>query len=143
MGFQDDWMMRQIEMMTQFVANVVFGKKESEITYEVIGENGDSTKLSPLDELHLTLCRMIREGNICDAEDMLYDNMEYSNEYIKLSSDFYMRLNKLSDKELEAGNFSRDEIYEDYIDMMSRLGVPVDVFGNADKADYFVRKEEE
>ncbi len=139
MGFQDDWMMRQIEMMTQFVANVVFGKKESEITYEVIGEIGDSTSLTPLDQLHLQLCRMIREGDICGAEDILYDNMEYSNDYIRLASDFYMRLNKLSDEELDAGDFSRDEVYEGYIDMMSRLGVPVDIFGSADKSDYFVK----
>ena len=31
MGFQDDWVMRQIEMMARFVANVVFGKKEGEV----------------------------------------------------------------------------------------------------------------
>ena len=29
MGFQDDWMMRQIEMMAKFVANVVFNDYES------------------------------------------------------------------------------------------------------------------
>lgn len=137
MGFQDDWMMRQIEMMTQFVANVVFGKNESEITYEVIGDASESTALRPLDQLHLRLCRMIKEGQYCEAEDLLYDNMEYSNDYIRLSSDFYLRLSKISDEELEAGGFSKEEVYEGYIDMMSRLGVPVDVFGSADKVDYF------
>lgn len=128
--------MRQIEMMTRFIANVVFGKKESEVQYEVIGDINDSTTLTPTDILHLKLCRMIREGEICQAEDELYDNMEYSEKYIQLASDFYQRLNRLSDRELETAGFSRDEVYEGYVDMMARLGVPVDVFGQADRSDY-------
>ena len=136
MGFHDDWIMRQIEMMTRFVANVVFGKKESEVTYELIGDIKNTETLTDTDLLHLRLCTLIREGKICEAENELYENMVYSNEYIKLSTDFYSRLNRLSDEELENGNFSRDEVYEGYIDMMSRLGVPIDVFGQADRTDY-------
>lgn len=136
MGFQDDWMMRQIEMITRFVANVVFGKQESDFTYEVIESSEGSDGLSHCDEVHLELCRLIREGRLNDAEDMLYDEMEYSDRYIQLASDFYRRLNRLTDEELEAGGFSRDEIYDGYIDMMALLGVPVDVFGQADRTDY-------
>ena len=136
MGFQDDWIMRQIEMMTRFVANVVFGKKESEVTYELIGDIKNTETLTDTDLRHIRLCTLIREGKIYEAEYELYENMVYSNEYIKLSTDFYSRLNRLSDEELENGNFSRDEVYEGYIDMMSRLGVPIDVFGQADRTDY-------
>ena len=136
MGFQDDWIMRQIEMMTRFVANVVFGKNESEVTYELIGDIENTESLTETDLLYLKLNLLIREGKICEAENELYDNMIYSNEYIRLSTDFYSRLNRLSDEELEISDFSRDEIYEGYIEIMSRLGVPVDVFGQADRADY-------
>ena len=136
MGFQDDWMMRQIEMMAKFVANVVFGRKDSEVQYEIVGNVDDSDSLTFTDVLHLELMKKIREGNYCDAEDMLFENMEYSDKYIQLSSDFYQRLNSLTDAQLEAGGFSRDEVYEGYLEIMARLGVPVDVFGQADRSEY-------
>ncbi len=136
MGFQDDWMMRQIEMMTRFVANVVFGKKESEVRYEIVGNIDDSDSLTGTDILHLELMKLIRQGEYCKAEDMLFDNLEYSDKYIELASDFYQRLNSLSDEQLELGGFSRDEIYDGYIEIMALLGVPVDVFGQADRSEY-------
>lgn len=136
MGFQDDWIMRQIEMMARFVANVVFGKKEGEVQYEIMGNIGDTSTLTPTDILHLDLMKLIKRGEICTAEDMLYDNMIYSDKYIELATDFYQRLNSLTDEQLAQGNFSRDEIYEGYLEIMSLLGVPIDVFGQADRYEY-------
>ena len=52
MGFQDDWIMRQIEMMAKFVGNVIFGKKEGEVQYEIIGDINDTSTLTPTDMLH-------------------------------------------------------------------------------------------
>ncbi len=136
MGFQDDWMLRQIEMMTRFVANVVFGKKESDIQYEITGDMENSDSLTPTDLLHIKLMEMIREGRFGEAEDLLFDNIVYSDKYIELASDFYQRLNLLSDEQLEAGGFSREEIYDGYIEIMALLGVPIDVFGQADRSEY-------
>ncbi len=136
MGFQDDWMMRQIEMMAKFVANVVFGKKDSQVEYEIVGDINDTNTLTPTDILHLELMKMIREGLYGEAEDMLFENMQYNDKYIELSTDFYKRLNDLSNEQLEAGGFSRDEVYDGYIEIMSLLGVPIDVFGQADRSDY-------
>ncbi len=127
MGFQDDWIMRQIEMVAKFVAKVVF-KKESEVIYEISGDVQNEEELTSIDQLHLVLCRMIREGKISEAEDMLFDCLEYSDKYILLSTDFYQRLNRLSDEELELGGFSREEVFDGYIDIMTLLGVPVDIF---------------
>ena len=76
MGFQDDWMMRQIEMMAKFVANVVFNKRESEVQYEIVGNIEDSNSLTPTDLLHLELMTMIREGRYGEAEDLLFDQMQ-------------------------------------------------------------------
>lgn len=136
MGFQDDWIMRQIEMMAKFVGNVIFGKKEGEVQYEIIGDINDSSTLTPTDLLHLELMKLIKGGDIGTAEDMLYENIEYSDKYIELATDFYQKLNSLSDQQLQQGNFSRDEVYEGYLEMMSLLGVPVDVFGQADRYEY-------
>lgn len=136
MGFQDDWMMRQIEMMTRFIANVVFKKNEEEINYEIIGNIEDTDSLTSTDKTYLELCALVNAGEIGQAEDLLFDNMEYSDKYIELASDFYRRLNRMSDEELEAGGFSRDEVYDGYVEIMGLLGVPVDVFGQADRSDY-------
>ena len=136
MGFQDDWVMRQIEMMARFVANVVFGKKEGEVQYEIVGDISDSNTLTHEDMVHLELMKMIREGDIGTAKDVLFENMIYSDKYIELATDFYQKLNSLTDEQLEAGNFSRDEVYNGYIEIMSLLGVPVDVFGQADRFEY-------
>ena len=136
MGFQDDWMMRQIEMMTRFIANVVFKKNEEEIKYEIIGNIEDTDSLTSTDKTYLELCALVKDGEIGQAEDLLFDNMEYSDKYIELASDFYRRLNRMSDDELEAGGFSRDEVYDGYVEIMSLLGVPVDVFGQADRSEY-------
>ena len=136
MGFQDDWMMRQIEMMAKFVANVVFGKKESEVQYEIVGNIHETDSLTPTDLLHLELMKMIKEGRYGEVEDMLFDNIVYSDKYIELATDFYQRLNDLSNEQLETGGFSRDEVYDGYIEIMQLLGVPIDVFGAADRSDY-------
>ncbi len=136
MGFQDDWMMRQIEMMTRFIANVVFKKNEEDINYEIIGNIEDTDSLTSTDKTYLELCALVKDGEIGQAEDLLFDNMEYSDKYIELASDFYRRLNRMSDDELEAGGFSRDEVYDGYVEIMSLLGVPVDVFGQADRSEY-------
>ena len=122
MGFQDEWIMRQIDMVARFVANLVFSKNE--ITYQP----EDSEILSHTDSLHLKLLEMIREGRIGEAEDMLFDNIEFSDKYIELSTDFYRRLNSMTDSELDAGDFSREEIFDGYTEIMMLLGVPVEQF---------------
>ena len=136
MGFQDDWVLRQIDMLTRFVANIVFNKNETAVHYVVVGDISDARTLTSTDEIHLELCRLIRESRFGEAEDLLFDNMEYSDKYIELASDFYSRLNDLSDDELEAGGFSRTEVYDGYLEMMSLLGVPVDVFGKGERSDF-------
>ncbi len=136
MGFQDDWMMRQIEMMTKFIANVVFGRSTKNIHYEIMGDISDSSTLSPTDEIYLKLSRLIREGRYGEAEDLLFENAVYSEKYIELAVDFYTKLNSFSDEQLESGGFSRDEVYDGYVEIMSLLGVPVDVFGQGSREDY-------
>ncbi len=72
MGFQDDWVMRQIEMMARFVANVVFGKKEGEVQYEIVGDISDSNTLTHEDMVHLELMKMIREGDMNSLKQAIF-----------------------------------------------------------------------
>ena len=122
MGFQDDWILRQIDIVARFVATLMFNKNE------VHYEPGASDVLSDTDEVYYTIMRLLKEGRICEAEDELFDNIEFSDRYVELATDFYTRLNSMSDSELEKCNFSRDEVYDGYIDILTQLGVPVEQF---------------
>lgn len=122
MGFQDDWIMRQIDIVARFVSKLVFNKDDVSYSAE------SSEMFSETDSIHLVITRLIKEGRIGEAEDILFDNMFFSDKYIELATDFYKRLNSMSDKELEAADFSREEVYEGYIDILTKLGVPVEQF---------------
>ena len=135
MLFQNDWVMRQIEMMTGFVAHLVFHKTDADFHYEVTGDPSDSRSLTPEDMLYFQLLTLIREGRLCQAEDLLYDRMVYSDKYTELVMDFFTRLNAMTDEQLESGGLTRQEVFEDYIDMMTRLGIPVEVFAEAERSD--------
>lgn len=133
MGMQDDFVLRQIEMITRFVANIIFNKREGDIEYTLEGNIDNTNTLTDLDLLYLELCRMIRERKIGEAEDKLFENLEFSDNFTKLACDFYTRLNQLSDAELEEADFSRTEVYDGYVDIMGLLGIPVEQFNRRER----------
>ena len=126
MSLTNDWVMQQIEMMTRFVSQVIFNKTGQKETISYTVENTEP--LTDIDRLYLTLDQLIRERKICEAEDMLFDNLVFEDKYIELASDFYGKLNNLSDEELSNADFSREEIHDGYLDILTRLGVPVEQF---------------
>ena len=122
MGFQDDWVLRQIEIIARYVANLIFHKNRITYTFET------TDMLSEMDKLHLVLDRLVQENRVGEAEDLLFENIRMTDKYIELATDFYSRLNGMTDAELETGDFSRDEVYDGYIDILTKLGVPVEQF---------------
>ena len=48
MGFQDDWIMRQVDIITRYVVKLVFGRNDTEYTVQA------SDMLSEEDLLHTT-----------------------------------------------------------------------------------------
>lgn len=119
MYFQQDWVLRQIEMLVRFIAKTVL-KKDTPV-YEI----GERENFTDGDTLHRRLVELIAEGKLCEAEDLLYDRMDSSDSgYLSLALDFYDRLNRLSDEELEAGNFSREEINDGVHEIMCRFDIP-------------------
>ena len=100
-----DWYVRQIEMMIQFIAKVVF--KRDTMEYSIT----DLLNKTFYDLLHEELLTMISAGHIDDAENLLFDRLEEGNlSCFHVAVDFYLRLNKLSDDELDSLGFSREEI---------------------------------
>jgi hypothetical protein len=119
MFYENDWVMRQINMLVQFAARVIFHKDTVE--YDI----KDETNLTGTDDLYLQIQKLLREGKICEAEDLLFENRSDTEAYLTLALDFYQKLSKMSDEELEQRNFSRQEIYDGLKEILFRFkGMP-------------------
>ena len=119
MGFQDDWFMRQIQQLAQFIAHTIFHKDI--ICYEI----ADEADLSQSDLLYIQIKRLVSDRKICEAENLLFDKLETSDyKYLELAIDFYLSIDKLSDEELESANFSREEIQTGMREVLSQFNIP-------------------
>jgi hypothetical protein len=117
--YSQDWMMRQIEMMVHLVARIVF--KKDVVAYQI----GNHDQLSRTDYLYKDLQTLIDKGEIGKAEDLLFEHLDSRNQdYLLLAVDFYQKLNELDDDELEAADFSREEIASGLGEIMEMFGVP-------------------
>ena len=113
-----DWLMREIEAFLNLVAREAF--KKDKIEYRIVDEDN----LTETDSLHKKLIALLEKGEICEAEDLLFDKIDVSNEaYIELALDFYQRVNGLSEKRLIESNFSRPEIVEGMAETLKKYGV--------------------
>lgn len=121
MYFQQDWMMRQIEMLAQFVAKTLFHKDM--LLYDFLLEDAHVQG----DGLPPQLRDLVAQGRLCEAENLLFDNIppDRNRGYLELALNFYHSLNLLSDEELRAAQFSREEIYEGMQDMLRKFDVAV------------------
>lgn len=116
--YSQDWVMRQIEILVQFIARTIFGK--TTIEYVVKDENAYTES----DLLHGRLKELLAEGRICEAEDLLFNSIDSENvSYLEVAVDFYQSLNRLTDEELSAANFSREEISEGLASVIKKYNV--------------------
>ncbi|MFR8530188.1 MAG: DUF6483 family protein [Anaeromassilibacillus sp.] len=105
--FQQDWILRQIEMIGVILARLLFGKDKPD--YEIV----EKEKLSDSDQLYIELIRMLDEGKVNEAENRLYEELDPARlPMLELALAFYSRLNQFDDAYLEAHNYSRQEIEE-------------------------------
>lgn len=118
--FEHDYIMREIEKLTQLLAMAMFHKELD--TTDFVDENGN---LSGGQFLTYRLNRLVLEGRIGQAEDMLFDMLDEDggDEYRQAALEFYAFLQKLSDEKLEVGGFSREEILEGLQELRDRYGV--------------------
>lgn len=114
MHYEEDWLMRQINVMTNLIFQALLKK---EVKTEEIFET-DLTKISR--HIH----KLLDLGEINESENYLFDNMEMNNlEYLKLGVKFYERLNEMTDEELKDKNFSRKEIEMGLKELMEVYGL--------------------
>lgn len=114
--FQNDYIMRQIEMMVQFIARTIL--KKDAVVYEVIPD--ETGNISSEGELYLNLMSKIKQGKINEAENLLFEEVvkNPNNSMLEIALDFYRTLSELPDEFLEENNFSKDEVQQGLKDIM-------------------------
>lgn len=99
MSYHQDWFMRQIRQLIEALARVLLGK-------DIREERTACRQWQTLESL-------LRERGICPAEDALLEGFDPEDpDWLEAGLLFYSRINELTDEELAAQNFSRQEIRE-------------------------------
>ncbi len=123
MFMQQDWLMRQIEIMTMAIAQLLFGKDSK--------ENGlkEELKQEQSAELKQRLDALLKEGRLGEAEDLLFFELDETDKSIlAVAIDFYQQANTMSDDELNARGFTRSELWEGLGEVVERYGLLIPGF---------------
>ena len=118
MDFENDYILRLIKTMVRGLASLIFGRqvKFFEIEEELKGNASDS--------LYGRLIHMADQGEINEAENLLYDEHEAGTSgSTETALAFYDYLNNFSDKFLEEHDYSREEIMDGIRSIARRQGV--------------------
>lgn len=116
--YQQDWLMRQIESITKMIAKFIF--KKEVVNYEIVEE----PSFEGTNFLYKRLLDLLNYGKINEAENLLFYKSDKDNlNYLLIGLDFYKRVNKYTDEELEALNFSREELKKGLEDLGKIYGV--------------------
>ena len=117
MIYEKDWFMMQIKMIVQVVAKLFLGKDTEPYKIE------DEEHLTEADLLYRDLRALTAVGKINEAENLLFESIVPNREDIlTVALDFYASLNLLTDEELEAADFSREEIKSGLEDAIAACG---------------------
>jgi archaellum biogenesis ATPase FlaH len=122
MMFQNDYILREIENLSRFLARAIFHK---EAALELIDEQGYITEGGAL---YQRLRALLAENKICEAEDLLFDEFEQlpQRQRMEAALQFYQDVQSLSGEQLRNANFSRQEIPDglEAIQRMYERGLP-------------------
>lgn len=103
---QQDWLMRQIEMIISTILLLLGESSQDSASPEELHQESSS-------ELAQELTGLLREGQLGKAEDLLFQHLDAEDKSIlAIAMDFYQQANAMSDTELEAQGFTRDELLE-------------------------------
>lgn len=108
--FENDYIIKQINIVIKFLAGVLFNKDTTEC-YNIKDEKGNITDKG---KLCIKLRRLVDEGKINEAENLLFSEIEKNKDIdlLEAALDFYGYLNEKDDKFLENNGFSHQEVLE-------------------------------
>ena len=114
---EKDYIMRMIKEMVRVLFSLVFGKKyvsvelEKENKYEVSGKKLKS------------FLDMIDLGQINEAENILLDNIDYTNnDDVMAAALFYQYLSEKDNEFLENNNYTKEEVLSGFKQLLIQSG---------------------
>lgn len=112
-AYEDDYIKKMIAAMGDTLAGALIGK-DGNVDSEEKDKHSEIV-LAEEDLVHFRIQKYLRENEINMAENILFEAIEKSQspKYLQIAMDFYDRVNKYSEQQLEEYNFSREEIIED------------------------------
>lgn len=118
MFIQQDWLMRQIEMLISTIVQLFAAETSQDSTLPEEHQQTNSTKLAQ------KLTGLLREGQLGKAEDLLFEHLDTEDKNILITAmDFYRQANAMSDAELENQDFTREELLEGLSEVAGRYGL--------------------
>lgn len=118
--FKNDYIMREIENLSKFLATVLFHKKFDPV--EMLGQQGFNSNDPTAKRVYTSLegeflnrlLKMVENGEINDAEDKLFERVEEekSEPMLAVALEFYNCLSLLPKERLESCDYSHEEIAE-------------------------------
>jgi len=107
MNFEQDWFMRNVEMLAEGVARKLL-KKPAHEEYMDVKQFGEGD-----DFVYYRLCALLAKHEFCAAENLLWERMRPGEpEQLPLAEEFYRKMGEFGDAALEAHGFSRQEVRE-------------------------------
>ncbi len=109
--FQQDYILRQIEMMGKVIAKILGRDTTSEIFDDIIRDDG---VVCEDQYIRYTVMNLLADGRINEAEDILFDAVENHphKEYFSVALEFYGELANMSEQKLKEHNFTYQEVLD-------------------------------
>lgn len=130
MIIHEDWLMRQIDMMIAAVISFLFGKDGNRysLTEELREERSARLKQRLTD--------LLKSGDLGEAENQLFYELERADKgTLAVAVDFYRQANALSDEELEAQGFTREELSDGLKEAVEMCGISIPGFWDSLKSE--------
>jgi hypothetical protein len=126
MFLDNDLLMRKIELLTNAVLQSFRFQPD-----ENPAENAKIEQRA-MDELSA----MVKKKDYCGAEDRFSEELDENNRvWLKIGARFYSLLNQVQDAELEAHDYSREEVFSGLQDVCDLFGFDGEFFIDAGRAD--------
>lgn len=117
--------MRQIEMMVSTILRLLSleASRDSALPEES-RQSGSGDRQGGSGQLAQALTSLLRQGQLGKAEDLLFEHLDPEDEGVLAAAlDFYRQANALTDGELEAQGFTREELLEGLSQVAKRYGL--------------------
>ncbi len=117
--YKEDWLLRQIREMINFLIFLLAGKKVN--IEEYISLNSIDAQ-----ELHKNIQILLKNKEISKAESLIFENIDIRNNiYGIIALGFYQNLNIYSDEELVNMGYSREKLHDGLLKIQEIYGYNV------------------